>query len=126
MIKMPDTKSRFFSVKHSTRIQGALYIPSVCYPLSTGLQTVIEEMAAKDMARIYTEKVRFVTGIPYPVKKRETGAAVPRPSSVSTPDVKDGDAVKQTVKKTRTAPEKQQGRKSRRSAYTSRVDREFD
>jgi hypothetical protein len=126
MIKMPNTKSRFFSVKYSTRIQGALYIPSVCYPLSTGLQTIIEEMAAKDMARIHTEKVRFVTGIPYPVKKPETGAAASRPSSVSTPDIKSSDAVKQAVKKTQAASEKPQGRKSGRNTYTPQVNREFD
>jgi hypothetical protein len=126
MIKMPDTKGKFFSVKYSTRIQGAFYIPSVCYPLSTGLQTIIEEMAADDMARIYTEKVRFVTGIPYPVKKPETGTAASRPSSVPTPDIKAGDAVKQAIKKPQAAPEKQQGRKSGRNTYTSQVNREFD
>jgi hypothetical protein len=126
MIKMPDTKGKFFSVKYSTRIQGALYIPSVCYPLSTGLQTIIEEMASNDMARIYTEKVRFVTGIPYPVKKPETGMAALQPSVVSTPDIKAGDTVKQAVKKTQAAPEKQQGRKSGRNTYTSQVNREFD
>jgi hypothetical protein len=126
MINMPNTKSRFFSVKYSTKIQGALYIPSVCYPLSTGLQTVVEEMAASGMARIYTEKVRFVTGIPYPVKKPETGTAALRPSFVPTPDIKTGDAVKQAVKKAQAAPEKQQGRKSGRNTYTSQVNREFD
>jgi hypothetical protein len=119
MIKMPDTKGKFFSVKYSTRIQGVLYIPSVCYPLSTGLQAVIEEMAAKDMAKIYTEKVRFVTGVPYPVKKPETGDAPPRPSSVSTPGIKAG-------KKAQAAPEKPQGRKSGRNAYAAQVNREFD
>jgi hypothetical protein len=126
MLKMPGTKAKFFSVKHSTKIQGTHYIPSVCYPLLPGLQAVIEEMAAKDMARIYPEKVRFVTGVPYPVKKPETGTAASRPSSVSTPDIKAGDAVKQAVKKTQAAPEKQQGRKSGRNTYTSQVNREFD
>jgi hypothetical protein len=126
MIKMPDTKGKFFSVKYSTKIQGALYIPSVCYPLSTGLQTVIEEMAAKDMARIYTEKVRFVTGIPYPVKKPETGTAALRSSFASTSGTKAGDAVKRAVKNTPAVPEKPPGRKSGRNTYTSQVNREFD
>jgi hypothetical protein len=123
MIKMPDTKSKFFSVKYSTKIQGELYIPSVCYPLSQGLQAVIEEMAAKDLARVYPEKVRFVTGVPYPVKKPETGTAAPRPSSVSTPETKAG--VKPVAEKSLSAAEKP-GRKSGRSAYTAQTGREFN
>jgi hypothetical protein len=81
MIKMPDRKSRYFSVKHGTRIQGVHYTPSVCYLLPSSLQAAVEEMAAKDMARIYTEKVRFVTGVPYPVNKPEAGPATQRSSA---------------------------------------------
>jgi hypothetical protein len=125
MLEVPDTKVRFFSVKHSTRVQGALYIPSVCYPLSQGLQPVVEEMAARDMARLYPEKVRFVTGIPYPVKKPETSAAALQPSSVSAPGAKPGGMVKQDAGKSPVVPEKP-GRRSGRSAYTSRTNREFD
>jgi hypothetical protein len=84
MLKTPDTRSRYFSVKHSTNIQGARYIPSVCYPLSQGLRAAVEAMAAKDLAKIYPEKVRFVTGVAYPVKKPETGVGALRPSSAST------------------------------------------
>jgi hypothetical protein len=83
MLKMPDIKAKFFSVKHSTKIQGVHYIPSVCYPLPSELQAVVKEMAAKDMARMYPEKVRFVTGVPYPVRKPAAGAAAPEPSSAS-------------------------------------------
>jgi hypothetical protein len=125
MIKMPDTKGKFFSVKYSTKIQGAFYIPSVCYPLPAGLQTVVEEMAANDLARIYTEKVRFVTGVPYPIRKPETGAAASRSAAVPAPDTKASDAVKQAVTKTPAVPEKQ-GRKSGRNTYTSQVHREFE
>jgi hypothetical protein len=123
MLKMPDTKARFFSVKHSTKIQGVYYTPSVCYPLPQGLQAVIEEMAAKDMARIYPEKVRFVTGVPYPVKKSETGAAASPSSSVSTLEA--NTTVKPAVKELPAAVEKP-GRKSGRSAFTSQKGREFD
>jgi hypothetical protein len=117
MIKMPNTKARFFSVKYSTRIQGALYTPSVCYPLSTGLQTTIEEMAAKDLAKIYPGKVRFVTGVPYPVKTPGTSAAVPQPSSAVVPETEA--VVKPAV------PEKP-GRKSGRNRYGYVPDREFE
>jgi hypothetical protein len=117
MLKMPDTKSRFFSVRHGTKIQGVLYTPSVCYPLSAGLQAVVEEMAAKDMARIYPEKVRFVTGIPYPVKKPETGRDAPRSSSASAPDTKTSEIP---------AVSERSGRKSGRRASTTQVNRAFD
>jgi hypothetical protein len=121
MLKMPDTKAKYFSVKHGTKIQGALYVPSVCYPLPQGLQTVIEEMAAKDMARIYPEKVRFVTGVPYPVKK--PGSAL-RPSSVPVPEARAEGAVKPAARKP-SVPERT-GRKSGRGAYTAQANREFD
>jgi hypothetical protein len=123
MLKMPDTKGKFFSVKYSTHIQGTHYIPSVCYSLSSSLQTVIEEMAAKGMARIYTEKVRFVTGVPYPVKKPETGIAASRSSSVPVSETKPG--VKSAAKKPSAAAEKS-SRKSGRSAFTAQTNRGFE
>jgi hypothetical protein len=123
MIKTPDTKGKFFSVKYSVTIQGTRYIPSVCYPLASGLLNVVEEMAAKGMAQVYPEKVRFVTGVPYPAKKRETVAA--RAASVPMPEVKVTGVLKQPGKKPPATPEKQ-GRKSGRSAYAAQVSREFD
>jgi hypothetical protein len=125
MIKMPDTKAKYFSVKHSTKIMGARYIPSVCYPLSQGLQTVIGEMAAKDMARIYPEKVRFVTGVPYPVEKPETSAAAPQSSSVPVPRVKTGSTLQPDGKKGPGVSDKP-GRKSGRSGYITQKGREFE
>jgi hypothetical protein len=125
MLKMPNTKAKFFSVKNSTKIQGVHYIPSVCYPLTQGLQTVVEEMAAQDMARIYPEKVRFVTGVPYPVKKPETSAAVPQSSSVSASKVKTGSAAQPDAKKGPGGsgnPLLKYGR----SGYITRKGREFE
>jgi hypothetical protein len=125
MLKMPDTKGKYFSVKYSTKIQGTLYIPSVCYPLPFGLQGAVEEMEKEGMAKIYTEKVRFVTGVPYPVRKPVTAAAAPHPSSASVPEAKAGDELKQTVKQPSASPDKP-GRKSGRNGYTAQVNREFD
>jgi hypothetical protein len=122
MLKMPDTKARFFSVKHSTKIQGAHYTPSVCYPLSSGLQAVIEELAAGDMARIYPEKVRFVTGVPYPVKKPEKSTAAVQPSSVSMPEAETGSAVKPGTKKPPASDYALSGKQNR----GSRKGREFE
>jgi hypothetical protein len=107
MVKMPDTRGKYFSVKNSTKIQGVRYTPSVCYPLSSGLQAVVEEMAAKDMAKIHTGKVRFVTGVPYPVEKAETGAAAPKTITGAGADTRKV-----------SAEAAKPGRKSGRSAYT--------
>jgi hypothetical protein len=123
MLKMPDTKARYFSVKHSTKIQGTRYTPSVCYPLSSGLQGVIEEMAAKGLAMIYPEKVRFVTGAPYPAKKPGTGASVLRPSSASMQGMKG--AAKPSAQAPAVATDRQ-SRKSGRSAYAAQSGREFE
>lgn len=125
MIKMPDTKAKFFSVRYSTNIQGAHYVPSVCYPLPQSLRATVEEMAAKGMARIYPEKVRFVTGVPYPVRKPEAGSPPVPSSSVSAPEAKTGKVTQPTVKSS-PAPSAQTGRKSRRGAYTAQAVREFD
>jgi hypothetical protein len=125
MLKMPDTKAKFFSVTHSTKIQGVHYIPSVCYPLTAGLQAVVEEMAAKDMAKVYPERVRFVTGVPYPVKKPDTGIAAPQPPVLSAPEVQAGAVVKPDGATPFAASEKP-GRKSGRGAFTTQTNREFD
>jgi hypothetical protein len=108
MLKTPETKARFFSVRYSVKIQGVRYIPSVCYPLSEGLRSVIEEMAGKDIAKVHTEEVRFVTGVPYPVRKPEAL----RSSSVSTPKPQ--------------AAAKKPGRRTAKSALAAQTNREFD
>jgi hypothetical protein len=116
MINIPDTKPRYFSVRHSLEIQGTRYIPSVCYPLSQGLQAVIEKMTAEGIARVYPEKVRFVTGTPYPVKKSEERPAALQPSSVS---------AKPRGHKPSAAVEKPV-RKSVKGAASPQTKREFD
>jgi hypothetical protein len=123
MLKMPDAKMKYFSVKHSTKIQGVRYTPSVCYPLAQDLRAVIEKMASEDTARIYPEKVRFVTGAPYPVKKPETRA--PQPSSAPAAGVKTAAAGKPAAPITSAALGKL-GRKPGKNAGAPPPDREFD
>jgi hypothetical protein len=125
MLKMPETQGKFFSVSQGIAIQGAKFHPAICYPLTPLLQPVVERMARDGTAKVYTERVRFVSGVAYPVKKPEAPAAVPQRSSVSLPG-KAGDAIKQTAKKPLILPEKQRGRKSGRNAYTPQANREFD
>jgi hypothetical protein len=118
MLKMPDTKAKFFSVTHSTKIYGVQYVPSVCYALPSNLQNVIAEMEGKGLARTYTERVRFVTGVPYPVKKPGASPVV-RMSFASTSDSDAVSAEKPTARKS-SATIGKLGRKP------GRTGREFD
>jgi hypothetical protein len=117
---MPETKHKFFSVKHTTKLGTARYIPAVCYKIPYSLQETIEGMAAQGLARVYAEEVRFVTGIPYPVKKPVTEAAA-RPSSVP--------VLKAEEKTAPALPLVKQGRtggKPGKSGFTQQAAREFD
>jgi hypothetical protein len=117
---MPETKHKFFSVKHTTRLGVVRYIPAVCYKIPYSLQETIEGMVAQGLARVYTEEVRFVTGVPYPVKKPVTEAAV-RLSSVSAPKAEEKTVpVLPPVKRGRI------GGKSRKGGFTQQTAREFD
>ena len=74
MLTMPDTRGKFFSVPREVTIQGAKFRPAICYPLTSALRSVVEGMAEKGAAKIYAEKVRFISGAAYPVKKAEAPA----------------------------------------------------
>jgi hypothetical protein len=79
---MPDTRGRFFSVSREVSIRGANYRPAICYPLPSALLPAVQGMVEKGLAKIYSEKVRFVSGVAYPVKKP---AAQPAPQTVEQP-----------------------------------------
>jgi hypothetical protein len=79
MIHTPDMKPKFFSLTHSVYIDGARYLPTVCYKLSESLYETVKGLEAKGLARTYTEEVRFVTGVAYPVKKPEAPKSKDRP-----------------------------------------------
>jgi hypothetical protein len=125
MLKTPDARGKFFSVSKGVSIQGTKFNPAICYPLTDVLRPVIEKLEAAGMARTYTEKMRFVSGVAYPVRKPETGSAAKQTSSASRSEVKPGATVKPVVKKS-TSPTDKTGRKSGRSAFTSQTSREFD
>jgi hypothetical protein len=85
MIKAPETRGKFFSVSRDFTIQGVKFRPAICYPLKPLLQSAVEGLAGSGSAKIYAEKVRFVSGVAYPVKKPEAaapeaGAAGKKPS----------------------------------------------
>jgi hypothetical protein len=99
MLKIPDTRGKFFSVSRGVAIQGARFNPSICYPLTPLVLPAVERMASEGTAHIYTEKVRFVSGAALPVKKPETGAA----RSAPVPDAKAAGTEKPSGKKTSAA-----------------------
>ena len=120
MVTIPETRYKFFSVKHTTRLGAERYIPAVCYKIPYSLQETIDGMAAQGLARVYAEEVRFVTGAPYPVKKPATEAAA-RTSSVPAPEAGEKDVpAPPPVKHSRT------GGKSRKGGFTQQTAREFD
>jgi hypothetical protein len=118
---LSEMKGRFFAVKFSTTIHGVRYIPSVCYPLSTGLYSTIEEMATKGMAKIFIEKVRFVTGVPYPVGSADVS------SSVSAPQVRTEPVHKQpSPKLTGSSSTGKSTRRTGKNAFTSQTHKEYE
>jgi hypothetical protein len=120
MITMPETKHKFFSVKHTTKLGTARYIPAVCYKIPYSLQETVEGMAAQGLARVYAEEVRFVTGVPYPVKKPAAEAAA-RPSSA--PVSHAGDT---SVPAVPSAKRGRAGGKPGKGSVTQQAAREFE
>ena len=80
---MADTKSRFFSVKYTMNIGMGRFIPSVCYKLTQDIQSAVEKLAAEGGAKLYTEQVRFISGVPCPLKKPEQPKPAAESSSAS-------------------------------------------
>jgi hypothetical protein len=78
---MANEQTGYFSVRFTTKMMGARFIPAVCYKLDDQLRPAVEKLAEQGEARLYPEEVRFVSGSPVPVKK----SAAPGPvlSSVS-------------------------------------------
>jgi hypothetical protein len=64
---------QFFSVRYNCVINGQSFRPAVCYRLAGDLQKAVEEMVEKELARIYSSEMRFVSGVAYPVKKPAAG-----------------------------------------------------
>jgi len=63
---------KYFSTKFTVQMMGARFIPSVCYKLDEIIAPTVAKLAEAGEARTYPEKVRFVNGVPIPVKKPET------------------------------------------------------
>ena len=52
----------FFSVKHSIRIDGKVYMPCVCYDLTTVLELTVKDLEKHGKATIYDKMVFFQNG----------------------------------------------------------------
>ena len=97
MLRTTESGGLFFSVTYTTSIGGVNHFPSVCYRLSGDLRPTVEGMVKEGLAKIYDGEVRFVSGVPYPVKKtvpprEEPPAPLPSfaPTSSSAPSGKRG------------------------------------
>jgi hypothetical protein len=63
-------KIAFFSVKVPRRIDGDVYRSAMCYPvIGTAMERIVADLIAKGEARGFAEEVRFINGVPYPIKK---------------------------------------------------------
>jgi len=71
---MADNEMKYFSTKFTIKMLDARYIPSVCYPIDDIIRPTIMALAEKGEVRLYPEKVRFVSGVAIPVKKKELSA----------------------------------------------------
>ena len=69
--------AKYFSVKYTTTMLGTRYIPSVCYKMDTILEETIKQLAKRGDARIYDQKVRFVSGVAIPVAKERLFSSAP-------------------------------------------------
>lgn len=54
--------SKFFAVKKVLKIGGKKHVPSVCYPITDDIAHTIDELVAQNLAVIFAEKVRFISG----------------------------------------------------------------
>jgi len=60
---------QYFSTKYTVRMNGMRYIPTVCYKLDETIAPTIAKLVEVGEAKMYPEKVRFVNGVPLPIKK---------------------------------------------------------
>jgi hypothetical protein len=66
--QMKAPENTHFSVKYSCAIGGMQFRPSICYLIPASLTAVLEEQAKAGLVRLYTQEVRFVSGVARPFK----------------------------------------------------------
>jgi hypothetical protein len=67
---------QFYSVSRGMKIDGVVRRVSVCYPLTDNVAGTVRKLVESGMARIYNEEMRFVSGVPIPMKR-----VVPKPQA---------------------------------------------
>ena len=53
---------KYFAVRKVLKIGGKKHIPSVCYPITDDIAGTVNELVAQNLATLYDEKVRFMSG----------------------------------------------------------------
>jgi hypothetical protein len=73
MVTTAAGKPRFFSVSGEVKIGGVTRRSAVCYPIrDESTEKAVLALVAEGRAQTYTEEVRFVTGVAYPMKKKDS------------------------------------------------------
>jgi hypothetical protein len=72
--------ANFFSVSTFCTILGKQCRPGICYRMSEDIRASVEGLVAKNLAVIYDEEVRIVTGRAIPVRKKTA-----QPDTVAAP-----------------------------------------
>jgi hypothetical protein len=75
-------KVGYFSVTYGVTIDGVQYTPQVCYRLADDIREVVDGLVKKNLAVIYDEEVRFISGVAVPIRKD-----IPQVSSSATNDL---------------------------------------
>jgi hypothetical protein len=64
-----ENKAVYFSVTYTASIGMMRCVPQVCYKMSEDIRATVEDMEEKGLARIFQEEMRFISGVPMPIKK---------------------------------------------------------
>jgi len=62
-------REHFFSVRFTTTMDGVVYRPSMCYPVTPLIADAVASLVRNNQAVAYEREVRFVSGIAYPVNE---------------------------------------------------------
>jgi len=62
-------KAAYFSVTYTTDVGQMRCIPQVCYWMNDEVRLAVEKMEQDGLAKIYTEEMRFVSGVAIPMRK---------------------------------------------------------
>jgi hypothetical protein len=69
--------TKYFSLKNSCLINGERFSNGIAYPLKSSLERAVTDLVEKGEARMFDGPVRFVSGVPVPLRKQDAPAPAP-------------------------------------------------